>query len=138
MEINKVENRVKETGCAALIIAVLFMLAAPGLLHGEELIKIGVLAKRGPVRCTEKWSPTAKYLSEKIPGKRFVIVPLAYDKVMPAVKKMEVDFIFSNPLLYVEMEYLYGAVRIATLQNWLSYGISTQYGGVIFCRNCSA
>ena len=128
------KNRVQKTGCAALIIVALFMLASPGLLRGEELIKIGVLAKRGPDRCLQKWSPTAQYLSEKIPGKRFVVVPLAYDEVTPAVEKMEIDFILSNPLLYVEMEYLYGAVRIATLKNWLSSGVSTQYGGVIFCR----
>jgi phosphate/phosphite/phosphonate ABC transporter binding protein len=125
----------KKAGICGLYVILLFAVAATGVSSGDEsLIKIGVLAKRGPLRCMEKWSATARYLSEKIPGKRFVVVPLAYDKVMPAVEKMEVDFILCNPLLYVEIEYLYGAVRIATLKNRHKYGISTQFGGVIFCR----
>jgi|GEM_PF-5471102 len=30
-------------------------------------IKIGVLARRGPEACLQEWSPTAQYLSERMP-----------------------------------------------------------------------
>jgi CheY-like chemotaxis protein/ABC-type phosphate/phosphonate transport system substrate-binding protein len=116
------------------IITLSILMSAPISQADDTLVKIGVLAKRGPVRCMEKWSPTAEYLTARIPGKRFVIIPLGFDGVVPAVGKMEIDFILSNSMLYVEMEHLYSAVRIATLRNRHSYGISTQYGGVIFCR----
>ncbi|GAG17554.1 unnamed protein product, partial [marine sediment metagenome] len=39
-------------------------------------VKIGVLAKRGPERCLEKWGPTSEYLSAEIRGRSFTIVPL--------------------------------------------------------------
>ncbi len=34
-------------------------------------MRIGVLAKRGPARCQEKWGPTARYLTAKLPRKPF-------------------------------------------------------------------
>ena len=33
-----------------------------------QSVKIGVLAKRGPEKCLEKWGPTAEYLTQTIPG----------------------------------------------------------------------
>jgi len=63
------------------------------------------------------WSPTAEYLSNKIPEKTFEIVPVDYDHIYSVVEKSEVDFILSNPSFYVELENRYGVNRIATLKN---------------------
>ncbi|MCK5272764.1 MAG: PAS domain S-box protein, partial [Sedimentisphaerales bacterium] len=98
----------------------------------DKLYKIGVLAKRGPDRCLEKWWPTAEYLSRQIPGCSFVIVPLAFEQVAPAVKDSRIDFLLANPSIYVEMEIFYGARRIATLKNLRSGRPVTVFGGVIF------
>ncbi|MDY7011650.1 MAG: PhnD/SsuA/transferrin family substrate-binding protein, partial [Planctomycetota bacterium] len=100
----------------------------------QNQVRIGVLAKRGPQRCMEKWSLTAEYLSEQIPGHTFEIVPLGCCEVAPAVKAGDVDFVLTNSSLYVEAEALYGASRIATLKNLGPGGACTTYGGVIFCR----
>ncbi|MBN2875863.1 MAG: hypothetical protein JXM71_12270, partial [Spirochaetales bacterium] len=48
-------------------------------------IRLGVLAKRGKEQCHAQWDATAAYLSERVPGYRFVIVPLNFDEVAPAV-----------------------------------------------------
>ncbi|GAF85056.1 unnamed protein product, partial [marine sediment metagenome] len=75
-----------------------------------------------------------EYLTGQIPGHAFVIVPLGFDEVCPAVEQGEVDFVLANPSRYVEIEARYGANRLATLKNHhLNTGI-TRYGGVIFCR----
>ncbi len=37
-------------------------------------IKIGVLARRGVEECLKEWSPTAQYLTERLPGIAFKIV----------------------------------------------------------------
>jgi len=100
----------------------------------QNPVKIGVLAKRGPERCLEKWGPTADYLTDEIPGYSFSIVPLKYTEVHPVAERREVDFILSNPSFYVEAEKLYGANRIATLKNQRTAGVFTSFGGVIFCR----
>jgi len=98
----------------------------------DKPYKIGVLAKRGFDRCLKKWCPTAEYLSRQIPGCSFAIVPLAYGQVAPAVKDSRIDFLLANSSIYVEMEILYGACRIATLKNLRSGEPVTLFGGVIF------
>ena len=97
-------------------------------------LKIGVLAKRGYEQCLMKWTPTAQYLSEKISGRQFIIIPLDYNQIMDSVKNKEVDFILTNSSSYVKLEFLCGANRIATLKNNCSGNICRTYSGVIFCR----
>ena len=126
--------------CALILFGLLALGAATGLLppspDAQELqqVRIGVLAKRGAERCLEKWTPTADYLSSRIPGKQFVIIPLEYDQVYDAVKSQPFDFILCNPSFYVELETWYGAMRIATLKNLHVGKPYTRYGGVIFTR----
>ncbi|MCK4658020.1 MAG: PhnD/SsuA/transferrin family substrate-binding protein [Phycisphaerae bacterium] len=122
-------------GIAAILLVV--PVAGPPA-HGQDReegpIKIGVLAKRGPEKCLEKWGPTAEYLTHTIPGSSFTIVPLIYEEIEPAVQKGQVDFILANPSFYVGLEKLYDASRIATLKNRRLGGVYTIFGGVIFHR----
>ncbi|RKX27107.1 MAG: hypothetical protein DRP45_01870 [Candidatus Zixiibacteriota bacterium] len=99
-----------------------------------DTVKIGVLAKRSAERCLEKWGPTAEYLTDKIPGYSFTIVPLGFDEVSPTVEHGDVDFILVNPSFYVELEYLYGISHMATLKNLCLGKAYTVFGGVIFFR----
>jgi len=117
----------------------LFTLLITGLITGislgqENPVKIGVLAIRGADQCLEKWSPTAQYLSARIPDRTFVIIPLDHKQIYPSVEKGEVDFILANPSFYVELEYRYRANRIATLKNLCLDSFYNRYWGVIFWR----
>jgi len=121
------------------IMIFLFTLLITGLITGTSLgqenpVKIGVLAIRGAEQCLEKWSPTAQYLSARIPDRTFVIIPLDHKQIYPSVKKGEVDFILANPSFYVELEYRYRANRIATLKNLCLDSFYNRYWGVIFWR----
>ncbi|MCK4340660.1 MAG: PhnD/SsuA/transferrin family substrate-binding protein [Phycisphaerae bacterium] len=126
---------------------------APAVGQGQLApVKIGVLAKRGPERCLEKWGPTAEYLTRTVPGHSFTIVPLAYEEIDAGVERGEMDFMLANPSFYVGgergevdfvlanssfyvgLEKLYGANRIATLKNRRLGGVYTVFGGVIFRR----
>jgi signal transduction histidine kinase/CheY-like chemotaxis protein len=107
-----------------------------GFLRAEDTsLKIGVLAIRGHQQCLNRWSPTADFLSRRITGRRFDIVPLSHDQIYSQVQRGEVDFILANSAYYVGLEYWYQANRIVTLKEKRAAGISTQYGGVIFCRS---
>jgi signal transduction histidine kinase/CheY-like chemotaxis protein/ABC-type phosphate/phosphonate transport system substrate-binding protein len=97
-------------------------------------IRIGVLAKRGAQRCMRKWGPTAEYLSARVPGYSFSIVPLGFDEIRPAAESERIDFILANPAIYVELERICGATRLATLKNLRPGKAYTVYGGVIFRR----
>ena len=100
----------------------------------DVAMKIGVLAKRGHEQCIIKWTPTAEYLSGKIFGRQFKIIPLDYDQIINSVKNKEIDFIFTNSSSYVELEFWYGANRIATLKNDCLGDVCKTYSGVIFCK----
>lgn len=105
---------------------------------GNEIVKVGVLAKRGDTVTISKWSDTAKYLSENIDGYEFKIIPLSFGSLSQAVRDSSIDFVLTNTIYYVELEYLYGISRIATLKN---LGIKdeelTKFGGVIFTKKDS-
>ncbi len=122
------------------IMIFLFTLLITGLITGTSLgqqenpVKIGVLAIRGADQCLEKWSPTAQYLSARIPDRTFVIIPLDHKQIYPSVEKGEVDFILANPSFYVELEHRYRTNRIATLKNLCLDSFYTRYWGVIFWR----
>ena len=97
-------------------------------------INIGVLARRGPEACLQEWSPTAKYLSERISGTSFQIVPLSFQEISSAVESARVDFVIANPYIYVELQNLYGVSRMATIKRLTSQGHTSLFGGIIFCR----
>ena len=98
----------------------------------NNTIYIGILAKRGIERGYEQWSPTADYLSSKITGYNFQVVPLDFNEVYEAVEKQTIDFVFANSSYYVGLSKKWDITRIATLKN-LRLGESyTEFGGVIF------
>ncbi|HTZ17141.1 MAG TPA: PhnD/SsuA/transferrin family substrate-binding protein [Dissulfurispiraceae bacterium] len=98
-----------------------------------DTIKIGVLANRGDEKCLQMWGPTAEYLSNRLPGHKFEIVPLSFDKISAAVRNEEVDFLLANPSIYVDMETEYAISGIATLRSKYS-NVYPLFGGVIFTR----
>ncbi len=100
----------------------------------DRPIKIGVLATRGAEQCLKTWMPTADYLTERIPGQTFVVVPLAHDRIGSSVRDGEVDFILSNSSFYVELEQGYGINRIASLKELRLGRAYSKYGSVIFSR----
>ena len=97
-------------------------------------IHIGVLANSGKYQCFQDWNATADYLKQKIQNKKVQIVCLDFDEVDKAVTDKHVDFTITNPSIYVNLEYKYGASRIATFLHKQSFQANVQFGGVIFHR----
>ena len=96
-----------------------------------ETYKIGVLAKRGPVKALKQWKATGDYLTTNIPGKTFEIVPLDFDAVNPAIEKGDVDFFLVNSSMFVTAQVKYGATPIATMVNSRQRQPLKSFGGVI-------
>jgi putative nucleotidyltransferase with HDIG domain len=126
--------------CGGLRFCLLLLLALAGLqggAHGQPPgeVKIGILAKRGSAVDVGIWAPTVDYLSAKLTGHHFQIVPLDFTQIHAAVREQRIDFVLANPAFYVELEKLYGVSRIATLINQNLPGQqATTFGGVIFAR----
>jgi len=108
-------------------------LAAPPAAPTE--VRIGALAHQGAEKTMKQWQATADYLSENIPNHTFKIVPLDFQQIGPATRDNRIDFVIANSAIYVELEALYGATRIATMKKPGVGASATQFGGVIFCRS---
>jgi two-component system, LuxR family, sensor histidine kinase TtrS len=100
--------------------------------QAQETYKIGVLAKNGPVKALQMWKATGDYLSSKLSGKTFEIVPLGFEEVNPAIEAGKVDFFLVNSSMYVTAMVRYGASAVATMVNSRQGQPLKAFGGVIF------
>jgi len=116
--------------CFALCLS-LFVTVGPAR---AERARIGVLAKRGYEQCLKRWQPLASYLSGRIPGVTFTIVPLDFEEVERVAHSGGVEFIITNPAIYFHLEYSGDAVDLATLDNLRLGKGYTVFGGVIVAR----
>ena len=99
-----------------------------------QLVRIGVLARRGSEECLQRWGPTANYLDRKIKDFHFQVVPLTFEEVVTRVQAKDVDFVIVNSSIYVELQALFGVARIATMKDPAVDHDSTVFAGVIFTR----
>ncbi len=117
-----------------LLVAALIAWAAP-LSAADAPVRIGVLAYRGEERAPQAWAPTAYYLSDKVPGRRFEVVPYDLGGLRDAVRRRHVDFVLTNAGQYVELEAEFGVSRIATLKSIHEGETYTVLGAVVFTRD---
>lgn len=113
------------------VVILLSVLCFAVTANAAEVYKIGVLAKRGPAKALAKWKATGDYLTAKIDGKSFEIVPLDFDEVNPAIEGNKVDFFLVNSSMFVTAEVRYGAEAVATMINSRQGQPLKSFGGVI-------
>ena len=116
------------------VLAVLICLCTLNVSAQDQVIKIGILANQGYDDCLKKWEPTATYLTKKVHPYTFQVVPLSFSEIEEAVRNQRIDFVICNPGIYVEIEALHGASRIATVNNKVHDASYSLFGGVIFTR----
>lgn len=125
-------RRTRHVRVPGILLAVLLLAAVAEGVADTKPVRIGVQAHRA--ESLQLWSPTAEYLSSAIPGYRFTMVPLDNHTFGPAVERGEVDFVLTNPGLYIELEARYGVTRMLTLRNLRQGKPYTVFGSVIFTR----
>lgn len=113
----------------ALALSVVPMVLAAPALAGT--VRIGVLAKDGPVKAVQEWKATGEYLAAQIDGTTFEIVPLAFDAVYPAIETGKVEYFIANSSMFVTAEEKYGAKAVATMVNTRQGKPLSAFGGVI-------
>ena len=111
-------------------LALIFFLSATSLM--ADTYKIGVLAKRGPVKALKQWKATGEFLTAKIDGKTFEMVPLSFNDVNPAIENQAVDFFLVNSSMFVTAKVKYGASTVATMVNSRQGQPLKAFGGVVF------
>jgi two-component system sensor histidine kinase TtrS len=119
--------------------AILFLMLAcfsfNARAHTEDTLKIGVLAMRSTEICLEEWQATAVYLSEQIPDKEFVIVPMPFEAFQDVGLLRGIDLFISNPAIFISIEEAIGVHAMVTLKKLYKGQEMDVFGGVIFTRS---
>ncbi|MDN3702499.1 PhnD/SsuA/transferrin family substrate-binding protein [Vibrio artabrorum] len=114
---------------------------ATSAVESEQVIEVGVLAIRGKRSAQQRWQPTMDWLSERIPGKHFVLKPFNLEEMAEAVKGVEVDFVITNPGQAVRLGRQYDLSWMATMtsHNFEDRGISNtrSIGSALVVRRMS-
>ena len=75
----------------------------PAAAGSEDKILIGVLAYDGKQQALTRWKPTADYLTQHIPARKFEIMPLTHEDFIHAINKDQLDFVLTNPGHYIAL-----------------------------------
>lgn len=105
------------------------------LCLGAQTITVAVIAIHGSEQATKAWSPTVGYLQQKLPQYRFELLPIPpkeVDRLKDLIDAKEVDFVISQPAIYVELELSNGISRILTM---IDKAGAAEFGSVIIARS---
>jgi len=95
--------------------------------------KVGVRAHRGLDYAIKQWQPTLDELAKQIKEHSFILKPIvSLDEISKTAGQAGFDFLLTNPSSYIEVEQLYGARALATLNNKRANTAQSRFGSVIF------
>jgi two-component system sensor histidine kinase TtrS len=100
----------------------------------KPLVRIGVLAYRGPAESVESWAELARMLGAAIPQYRFEQVLLDGAGLREAVRSERLDFVLTNPGHYVSLAAEFGIRRIATVELPESLSPERSIGSAVIVR----
>jgi len=104
-------------------------------LPSTRLVYIGMPDAWGKEQTLRQWQPLADYLTKSVPNTEFQLKVLDIDGLEQAIAEKEIDFVFTNPSLYVLYTYRYGlSSPMATLVNKFGDQSTRDFAGVIFTR----
>ncbi|HHQ68934.1 MAG TPA: phosphate/phosphite/phosphonate ABC transporter substrate-binding protein, partial [Halothiobacillaceae bacterium] len=119
-----------------VIVLLLSALALTAWAQFKPTAVIGVLALEPKSEAMERWEPLSQYLEQRVPGYQFEIEVFNYDELAAAVAAAEVDFIFTNPLQYVQLIYSHQmSAPLATLVNRSGDHALAEFGGLVITRS---
>ncbi len=126
-------------GYVLAVLALLFCLAAGAATDDapetDTIRRVGITSFRDKSVTIREWQPTMDYLSSRMPGTRFVAVPMTLPEFEIALARRELDFVLTNPQHYIIMETRFGVSRLATQVRRENGVIVNRFGGVIFTRS---
>ena len=114
----------------------LFIFLLPLYLFSKE-ITISVIAVSGLAQSVKEWKPTIDYLQNALPQYTFHLLPIEphdTDKLKRLIREEKIDFIITQPAIYIELELDLGVSRILTI---IKQGGLAEFGSVLITQKSS-
>lgn len=105
----------------------------PHEVQGQQ-VNLLVVAIHGVETAEKEWQPTIEFLARSNPQHDFKLIPVIpaeLDKIRLLIQQNEIDFVISQPAIYVDLELNFGISRILTMVKRDGY---SQFGSVIITR----
>lgn len=113
------------------ILILMCLLFSNGTVAAEY--KVAVRAHHGIEHAIKSWQPTVDALSKQLPKHRFTLLPIvSLNEINEQAEQGKFDFLLTNPSSFVELEQVYGAKALVTLNNKRSNTDQSRFGSVIF------
>ena len=113
------------------VILLLALLFSPTIFSADYTV--AVRAHRGIDAAIKQWTATVDVLNKLLSPHTFTLEPiLNLNELSDAAGRGEYDFVLTNPSSFVELEQLYGAKALATLNNKRANTAQDEFGSVIF------
>ncbi|MDO9220127.1 MAG: diguanylate cyclase [Thiobacillus sp.] len=93
-----------------------------------------VVAIHGVAVAKKEWQPTIEYLQAAVPQHEFHLIPVApfdLERIKMLIARQEIDFVITQPAIYVTLERDFGISRILTM---VQQGGFSEFGSTIITR----
>ncbi|MDP1926080.1 MAG: diguanylate cyclase [Thiobacillus sp.] len=115
------------------LFALMWLLFSPTSAFAEK-VNILVVAIHGVEIGKQEWQPTFEYLQAALPQHEFHLIlvsPFDLERINALVARQEIDFVITQPAIYVSLERNFGVSRILTM---VQKGGFSEFGSAIITR----
>jgi len=124
---------------SSIVLILLLPLTGFSQVENNERRKVNVLviAIYGVENSKDEWQPTINYLQSSLPQYEFKLIPITpieLTRIKELVANQEIDFIITQPAIYVDLELNFGISRILTM---VKKGGLAEFGSTLITRSDS-
>lgn len=105
--------------------------------HEQAEVNVLVVAIYGVEAAKNEWQPTIDHLQSSLPQYKFKLIPvppIELNRIKELVASQQIDFVITQPAIYVDLELNYGISRILTM---VKEGGLAQFGSTLVTRSDS-
>lgn len=117
-----------------ILLSLLLLLSSAVNAVESAKIKFGVMSLAQPARIYKQWQPFVDYVNDKTGYDVEIVIPRGFKKIKKAIEKGEVDFFYTNSLVFYKLKNEGKAVPLAQMQNITDRIVTS---GAIFVRSDS-
>jgi|GEM_PF-2042559 len=113
-----------------LLVVILFI---PIVAFGQQ-VNVLIIALRGVEAAKTEWQPSIDYLSSTLPQYDFKLIPVIpsdLKQINSLLQQSQIDFVITQPAIYVDLELNFGISKILTM---VKRGGYSQFGSTIITR----
>lgn len=105
--------------------------------HEQTKVNVLVIALYGVEIAKDEWQPTIDHLQSSVPQYEFKLIPIPpieLNRIKELIARQEIDFVITQPAIYVDLELNFGISRILTM---VKKGGLSEFGSTLITRSDS-